>query len=316
MKRPSVPALLACFLLFTRIIANGQDLSGSAQTDSSFLIDMVTYLSDDSLEGRGMGTKGGLIAGTMIVRQFEKQDMIPFYHRTFSQSFSKDTIIGRNIIGVVRARYYSDKYIVISAHYDHFGILGGKIYNGADDNASGVAMLLTLSRYFSALRAEGKGVPVNIIFAAFDGKEHNMAGSDFFIKNLPVSTRDIVCNINLDQIGSTLAPPAKDSNYVLVLGTKSNVSYKRAIEAARIRMINPISINYDFYGSATFAEIFYKTSDHYSFAKTRIPALLFTSGIHMHTYKPTDDHYFINFPVLLNRTILIRNLIETIASSH
>ncbi|MEA5006371.1 MAG: M28 family peptidase [Rikenellaceae bacterium] len=315
MKRPSVPALLACFLLFTRIIANGQDLSGSAQIDSSFLKDMVTYLSDDSLEGRGMGTTGSLMAGTMIIRQFEKQDMIPFYHRTFSQSFVKDTIIGRNIIGVVRARYYSEKYIVISAHYDHLGKLDGKIYNGADDNASGVAMLLTLSKYFSAIRAEGKGMPVNIIFAAFDGKEHNMTGSEIFIKKLPISKKDIVCNINLDQIGSTLAPPAKDSNYILVLGTKTNVGYKGAIEAARSRMQNPISINYDYYGSSTFAGIFYKTSDHYSFAKARIPALFFTSGIHMHTYKPTDDHYFINYPVLFNRTVLIRNLTEVIASS-
>jgi hypothetical protein len=316
MKRPSVPALLACFLLFARIIANGQDLSGSAQIDSSFLTDMVTYLSDDSLTGRGMGTTGSLLAGTMIARQFDKQDMIPFYHRTFTQSFTKDTIIGRNIIGVVRARYYSEKYIVVSAHYDHLGILDGKIYNGADDNASGVGMLLTLSRYFSALRAEGKGVTVNIIFAAFDGKEHNMAGSEKFIKNLPISKRDIICNINLDQIGSTLAPPAKDSNYVLVLGTKSNPGYKKTIEAARVRMASPVSINYDYYGSATFSEIFYRTSDHYSFAKERIPALLFTSGIHMHTYKPTDDHYFINFPILFNRTLLIRNLIEVIASSR
>jgi len=316
MKRPPVPALLACFLLFTRIIANGQDLSGSAQIDSSFLTDMVTYLSDDSLTGRGMGTTGGLLAGTMIARQFDKQDLIPFYHRTFTQSFTKDTIIGRNIIGVVRARYYSEKYIVVSAHYDHLGVLNGKIYNGADDNASGVGMLLTLSRYFSALRAEGKGVPVNIIFAAFDGKEHNMSGSEIFIKNLPVSKRDIICNINLDQIGSTLAPPAKDTNYVLVLGTKSNPGYKKPIEAARFRMKHPISIDYGYYGSATFAEIFYRTSDHYSFAKERIPALLFTSGIHMHTYKPTDDYYFINFPILYNRTLFIGNLIEIIASSH
>ncbi|NCB98193.1 MAG: M28 family peptidase [Bacteroidia bacterium] len=164
------------------------------------------------------------------------------------------------------------------------------------------------------MRAEGKGVPVNIIFAAFDGKEHNMSGSETFIKNLPISKRDIICNINLDQIGSTLAPPAKDTNYVLVLGTKSNPGYKKIIEAARVKTASPVSINYDYYGSATFAEIFYKTSDHYSFAKAGIPALLFTSGIHMHTYKPTDDYYFINFPILYNRTLLIGNLIEIIAS--
>ncbi len=315
MKKTFVSAVLTFFFSITQLVAQSKNLTCNLSVDSNYLKNIVTYLSDDYLEGRGCGTKGGMIAGTMITSQFKGNNMIPFYHRTFTQSFKKDTIIGRNIIGVVRAKYYSEKYIVISAHYDHLGILEGKIYNGADDNASGVAAMLTLSKYFSQLRNEGKGLPVNLIFAAFDGKEYNMAGSENFISNLPVSKKNIICDINIDQIGSIFAPPSKDTNYILVLGTKSFPRLKSAIEAANNKMKHPLEINYDFYGSKVFAELFYKISDQNSFVNVGIPSLFFTSGIHMHTYKPTDDYYFINFPILFNRTVLIKNIVEIIASS-
>jgi len=314
MKKSSVPTVLAFFFILIPFIAHSQDLKKSTNLDSCLLKDVVTFLSDDYLEGRGTGTVGQMLAGSMIEREFDRNNMIPFYHMTFTQSFKKDTLIGRNIIGVVRAKYYSEKYIVISAHYDHLGKLGGKIYNGADDNASGVAALITLAKYYCDMRATGEGAPVNIIFAAFDAKEHNMAGSEEFIKKLPIPKRDIICNINLDQLGSIFAPPTKDTSYVLVLGAKNRGRYKGFIESARGRMEKEIYVCYDYYNSPTFAEIFYKTSDQHSFVKADIPALLFTSGIHMHTYKPTDDHYFINYQVLMTRTILVRNLINIIAS--
>ena len=83
--------------------------------------------------------------------------MIPFYSQTFTQSFKlpegeDGAKFGRNVIGVIPSLYYTDEYILITAHYDHLGILGGRIYNGADDNASGVASLLTIASLFSEMR--------------------------------------------------------------------------------------------------------------------------------------------------------------------
>lgn len=66
-----------------------------------------------------------------------------------------------------------------------------------------------------------------------------------------------------------------------------------------------MDIDHSFYGSPAFYEIFFKTGDHYNLSKAGIPSILFTSGIHMHTYKPTDEYYFINYPVLINRIRLI-----------
>lgn len=317
MKKSSLLFIILYFLFSGTISTYSQDLNRyTSKIDRNSLEGYLTFLADDKTYGRGMGSIGNQLAGTMIREEFEKWGLIPFYHQTFTQSFKADTIIGRNIIGVVPAQYYSDQYIVVSAHYDHLGILGGKIYNGADDNASGVAALLNLARLFSEMRAAKEGSTKNIIFAAFDGKESNMAGSEEFVKSLPIPKKNIICNINLDQLGSIFAPPGADTNYVLVLGANKYKDFKRKIDSANRDNNLNMDVNYDFYGSPAFAGIFYKSSDQNSFVEERIPSLLITSGIHMHTYKPTDDFYFINYPVLANRTKLVFYLIHILTTSQ
>jgi Zn-dependent M28 family amino/carboxypeptidase len=316
MKNSSSLFILLLFLFTGTVISYSQDLNSYAsKIVQNSLEGYLTFLSDDCTYGRGIGTVGHQLAGAMIRERFGNFGLIPFYRQTFTQSFMKDSIIGRNIIGVVPSQYYSDKYIVVSAHYDHLGVLGGRIYNGADDNASGVAALLNLALLYSDMRIAREGPKINIIFAAFDGKESNMAGSRDFLKNLPIPAKNIVCDINLDQIGCIFAPPGVDTNYVLVLGANKFNDIRRRIDSQnRINGIN-LDICYDFYGSPAFAEIFYRSSDQYSFALKKIPSLLITSGIHMHTYKPTDDYYFINYPVLANRTKLVFYMIYMLTSS-
>ncbi len=317
MKKSFVLLIIFFFILSGAVCTYSQDLNRySSKITRNSLEGFLTFLSDDLTLGRGIGSSGHQLAESMILSQFKNEGLIPFYHQTFTQSFMIDSIIGRNIIGVVPAQYYSDKYIVVSAHYDHLGVLGNRIYNGADDNASGVSVLLNLARLFSEMRANREGSRRNIIFAAFDGKESNMAGSEDFIKRLPIPEKNIICNINIDQLGSIFAPPGKDTNYVLVLGANTFKEFRRKIDTSnRLNNLN-IDVNYDFYGSPEFASIFYKSSDQNSFAKKNIPSLLFTSGIHMHTYKPTDDFYFINYQVLENRAKLLFFLIYQLTLSQ
>ncbi|MEN6619716.1 MAG: M28 family peptidase [Rikenellaceae bacterium] len=317
MKKYSALVIILYFLFSSAAHTYSQDLNRYAsRIDTKSLEGILTFLANDNTYGRSTGGVGNQIAGAMIREEFEKYGLIPFYHQTFTQSFKVNSTIGRNIIGVVQSQYYSEQYIVVSAHYDHLGVLGGKIYNGADDNASGVTALLNLARLFSEMRVAREGPRKNIIFAAFDGKEINMAGSEEFVKNLPIPEKNIICNINLDQMGSIFAPPGADTNYVLILGANKYKNFKKEIDSANKFNNLKLDINYDFYGSATFAEIFYKFSDQYSFVKKNIPSLLITSGIHMHTYKPTDDFYFINYPVLANRTKLVFYLIHQLTLSQ
>lgn len=279
---------------------------------------ILSLLSDDYVMGRESGTKGSQICGSFIKSEFEEYGLSPLSGGTFTQSFKKDSIIFRNIIGLVRSQYYSEKYIVISAHYDHLGTLDGKIYNGADDNASGVTALLNIAQMFAVMNRAKEGPAVNIIFAAFDGKENNMAGSEHFLDSLPFNKKDIICNINIDQIGSIFAPPYKDTNYLLIVGAEK---YKKlAIEskshtANRDNNIN-LELDFTFYGSPAFAQLFFKTSDQYSFASRNIPAIMITSGIHAHTYKPSDDEEYINYPVLERRTKFIFFLIHSLSISR
>jgi len=311
---------IACYLvslaLFISHTTAGQDLvKYSSSINKNTLEGVISYLSDDLAEGRGVGSTGHLLSESLILSKFYENSLIPFYRSTYSQSFMIDTLIGRNIIGVVRAQYYSEKYIVVSAHYDHLGILGGNIYNGADDNASGVAVMLELARVFANMREKRDGLTKNIIFAAFDGKEYNLAGSEDFMKRLPIDKKNIICNINIDQIGCTFAPPGNNPDYLLVLGAATHKDFKRLIIKASREAGVLTDIDFDFYGSKPFADIFYSSSDQYTFYKKGIPSLLLTSGVHMHTYKPTDDMYFINYPVLVNRARLIYNFICQISSS-
>lgn len=267
---------------------------------------ILTFLADDKNQGRAMGTQGGRDAGIFIKGQFEKYGLQPFYGQTFIKSFKSDSLVGRNIIGVVPSKYYSDEYIVISAHYDHLGVLDKRIFNGADDNASGVTALLNLAEMVSSMRKAKEGPTRNIIFAAFDGKESNMAGSEFFVKNLPIPNEKILFNINIDMIGSIFAPPYKDTNYVLVLGAEKNGGFaKEILDFSNKYYKLGLEIDYSFYGSRAFADIFYKTSDQNNFVSNKIPAVMFTSGIHAHTYKPTDDADYISYPVMAKRTRLI-----------
>jgi hypothetical protein len=305
--------LLVSFLsLFIAAHAQPSDLSGyTSGISAGKLQSSLSFISDDLTKGRAAGTPGSIIVSSYLRGEFERLGMIPFYSRTFTQSFGlpdngEGSSIGRNIIGVLPSLYYTDEYILITAHYDHLGVLGGRIYNGADDNASGVASLLSIASLFSEMRNRREGPRKNIIFALFDAKEVDLAGSQYFVKHIPVPVSKIKYAINIDQIGCTFAPPGKFDDYILyVADSKIRAMVKKLLEDYKNRYRVVMDINHTFYGSEAFYDVFLKTSDNYNLSKAGIPSMMFTSGIHMHTYKHTDDHYFINYPVLYERIKLM-----------
>ena len=217
----------------------------------------------------------------------------------------------RNVAGIVKSIIPSNEYVIVTAHYDNIGKINGAIYNGADKNASGVTAMLNLSEMFGTMRKAGMGPGKNIIFVALDGTEHNMAGSKHFIEDLNVQKDNIICNINIDQIGTVLEPVIeKDTNFVIVLGEKT----LRKEHRGKIDMCNRfynigLTVDHTFYGSKMFTDIFYQLSDQIVFRNAGIPALVFTSGFHKYTNKTTDDPCIISYPVLKKRTILLFYLI-------
>ncbi len=305
--------ILLSLLLFAQVlIASGQNtLRYEAMIGKEELYETLEYLANDMTEGRATGSKGKQSAEQFIRERFRKYGLKPF-NWNYTQSFrAKDTLAVRNVVGVVPANGMSDEYIIIGAHYDHLGVLGGNTYNGADDNASGVTALLDLARVFAKMRADGAGPNRNLVFVAYDGKELDLLGSDYFVRHLPFPAEKIVCAINMDMLGTTLVPVHRNRpDYLIVLGEETLPDRLQGI----IRYSNfsdrfGMDIDYSFYGSKAFTEMIYRTGDQYSFRNRRIPSLLFTSAFHDHTYKPSDTVDIIDFEMLRKRTALIFDVI-------
>ena len=273
---------------------------------------LMTWLSHDMNHGRATGTRDAARVARYIETHFRQYGLEPFCAGSFYQPFLADSAsgtVGRNVIGIVPSAVPSDEYVLITAHYDHLGVLDGNIYNGADDNASGVTVLLNLADMFGTMKKTRTGPDKNIIFAALDAKELNMAGSKALVGRLQERemTDSIICAINIDQIGTVLEPVHEaDTNFVIVLGENTLHKKHRGLIDMCNRYYNiGLDIDHTFYGSENFTRLFYQLSDQIVFHEAGIPALVFTSGFHRHTYKTTDDPDIISYPVMKKRTLLI-----------
>ena len=273
---------------------------------------LMTWLSHDMNHGRATGTRDAARVARYIETHFRQYGLEPFCAGSFYQPFLADSAsgtVGRNVIGFVPSAVPSDEYVLITAHYDHLGVLDGNIYNGADDNASGVTVLLNLADMFGTMKKTRTGPDKNIIFAALDAKELNMAGSKALVGRLQERemTDSILCAINIDQIGTVIEPVHEaDTSFVIVLGEQTLRRQDRGLIDMCNRYYNiGLDIDHTFYGSENFTRLFYQLSDQIVFHEAGIPALVFTSGFHRHTYKTTDDPDIISYPVMKKRTLLI-----------
>ena len=181
------------------ISLNKNSLSKS-KVDSIQIMADIKHLASDELEGRRSGEKGNDLAREYIVTRFKKLGLEKM-DTSFLQAFSfykrvyKKTYNCNNIIGKITGTKYPEKYIVLTAHFDHLGKRDEKIFNGADDNASGVAAILEAADFFK------KNPPKHsIIFVAFDAEELGLEGAKYFVDNPPISLDHILMNVNLDMI--------------------------------------------------------------------------------------------------------------------
>ncbi len=261
----------------------------------------VAYLADDKLEGRQTGTEGEVKAAEFIASRFEKIGLEPKGTDGFLQPFSfkpktdphkevefttneDGSITGRNVLGFINNN--AEKTIVIGAHYDHLGYGGeGSLYrgddkaihNGADDNASGVAVLLDLAARIKT-NATNTLNNNNYLFMAFSGEEMGLLGSNYFVKNATVDTKNINYMINMDMVGRL-----KADSTLAVYGTGTSPIFKQVIQAHNdhFRIVeNESGVG---------------PSDHTSFYLADIPVLHFFTGQHEDYHKPSDDSDKLNY---------------------
>ncbi len=240
----------------------------------------IKKIASDNFEGRKAGTKGSKKARKYITKHFQKLDVEPLstsFGQRFSFTYDNKTYTGTNILGWIKGTTKADKYIVISAHYDHLGIQNKTIYNGADDNASGVSTLLAFAEYFKKYPPK-----YSIILAAFDAEELGLEGSKYYVNNTIVSSEKIVFNINMDMVSRS------NKNELFIVGSKNHKHIKVAINDVKM-MSQKIKLIFGHDGTDGLEDWTY-ASDHASFYRKQIPFLYFGVADHKDYHKSTDDY--------------------------
>lgn len=286
----------------------------------------ISFLADSICQGRASGTKGSVEAAMWIQRKFEEAGLICMTGSWSHGFMVREDMTGRNVVGMLPGSKSipCDRYVIVGAHYDHIGMLDGKMYPGADANASGVTAMTSLAEIFGAMRKMGKIYSSNIIFVAFDAKEYDFKGSEALWGMLehgllinPVSgetvTKDkVTLMVNIDQIGSSLSPVSSDrKDYIIMLGTPSlDKDQRDYLASCNAETGLGMDIALDYYGSENFTEIFYRLSDQRVFVDNRKPAVLFTSGITMNNNKTWDRTENLDLEICHKRINLMYHWIE------
>ena len=282
----------------------------------------VEYLASQELGGRYPGTAGDTLASEFIVDKLRSLKLKPvvkgkkktaFYHN-FTYGKEKQ-ITTHNIIAAVpgKDKHLRNEYIVVGSHYDHLG-MGGQgsgsrrpdtlgVHPGADDNASGDAVVLELARHFKKARS-----PRSIIFMFFGAEEQGLVGSKKFLewmkqednqrKNLPNNIKGIVAMVNLDMVGRMR------DHALSVSGTGTSSGFKTMAEQVAEQKNLHVTCVPDGYGP----------SDQASFVAADIPVLFLTTGGHMEYHTPADVPSTLNYDGMQETLEFTQELVTRLAS--
>ena len=282
---------LAKFILFISIVSCNNNISYENR-----IFDDINYLADNKLEGRQTGSKGEQIAADYIADRFKvlkidakgtnsyyqdfsfNKSSNPHEQVTFEDTDSENRIFSKNVIGFIDNG--AKNTVVIGAHYDHLGYggqgslyVGKEIHNGADDNASGTALMLDLANQLKFDNFNN-----NYLFIGFSGEEMGLLGSNYFVKNPTIDLSSINYMINLDMVGRL-----KEDKSLAIYGVGTSPIFTQTINS------NNDSFNIIENESGV------GPSDHTSFYINDIPVLHFFTGQHADYHKPSDDPDKINY---------------------
>jgi hypothetical protein len=239
-------------------------------------------------------------------------------HVTLQPGIDAKPVVMDNVVAMVEGRRTSGEVVVVGAHMDHDGIdEQGRIYNGADDNASGTAAVLAIASAFARAAAQGTRPARAIVFALWNGEEKGSLGAEYYVDH-PVPSRRIVANVNLDMIGRDEDIPDPDdprfrgfakssasqnTNVVHLLGYTYSPDLARLAGVANDTLRLTIKQDYD-----RDSQSLVRRSDNWPFLQRSVPAVFLTTGLHPDYHTPDDDTVRLDFPKLERITELAARL--------
>lgn len=283
---PSTPGLLLLAATLGACAPAAAPPSDAPAAPESTLMRHLSVLAADSMEGRRTGTAGAERARRYLLAEFRRAGLEPVggsYEHPFTYTGRRDnaTHRGINLLGQVRGTRNPERVIVVTAHYDHMGIgravAGDSVYNGADDNASGLAALLEMAEHFRRNRPQN-----TLIFAALDAEEVGLQGARAFVAAPPVPLDSVLFNVNMDMVsrserGELYAAGASHSPFLLPLLRPVAV---RAPITLRFGHDRPVPTPQDDWTLQ---------SDHGAFHTAGIPFVYFGVEDHPGYHQPSDE---------------------------
>ena len=309
---------IACFV--TLLACKNNSSNEKIEVNEKMLLNNLKIISHDTMQGRFFGTEGNYKTQKYIEQQFDSLGIesaftsgsVQKFPFTFTGKFRQrlypilnpaddfsnvpdTTVTGGNVVTMIKGE--SEKTIVITGHLDHLGVKDGEIFNGADDDASGTAALLTIANYF-----KNKSPKHTLIFAAVDAEEIGSLGCDYLLDNFPLAIENIVLNVNMDMIANN------DSLQLYASGLYHYPNLKQPLNDLKATKIN-LLFGHDDPNNKELDDWTF-SSDHRQFHKRGIPFIYFGVEDHKDYHKPTDTYENINKEFYVQAVKLIIEAIE------
>lgn len=269
------------YLVLWVLLLVGQTVSFKLKAASALLHD-IQQLSDELMAGRKTAQPGAELARQYIRQRFSQLGLAalqPDFQHPFHYSIGFAGKQGVNLIATLKGCNKPDRYIVMTAHYDHLGTVAGKVYNGADDNASGVATMLALA----ALLKTQPCPSYSYLFIATDAEESGLYGAKAFVAEPAVPLQQLMLNINLDMLSR-----GERANHLYLYGAHSLPGVVDYIKAEDF----PVNLKLRHRGKGLRGQNrldWSNASDHAPFRRAGIPFLFFGVDTHKHYHTPQDD---------------------------
>jgi Zn-dependent M28 family amino/carboxypeptidase len=281
-----IAGLLAGVLLWLGRLGDAEAGQTLTRVDRRVLADVTRTLSSDDFEGRATGTRGAEMARNLIAREFEAAGLRKLgasYFQRFpalpeTGAAASAPREGVNVIGWAAGDTPGKgPAIIVTAHYDHLGVRDGQTYNGADDNASGVASLVVLAKHFSDYPLKH-----DVFFVAFDGEEIGFLGSRYFVRSGLIAPDRMALNMNLDMVSRS------EANELYAAGTAHTPALKPFITALSVEAPVVLRAGHDTPDLGPKNDWTFQ-SDQAVFYAAGIPFLYFGVEDHPDYHQPTDD---------------------------
>jgi hypothetical protein len=285
--------------------AQSKVLQQAAQLDAQVLKKHVFTLASEEFAGRR--GKGSEKTVDYIVNHFRSNHLKPGFDTSYIQDVIQGTsgkVIGRNVSAKVEGSdpVLSREWIILSAHWDHLGKNegNGKIYAGADDNASGVAMLLESAAWFARPENRPKR---SILFVAFDLEEFGLFGSRYFAAHMPMEEKSLKLFVTADMIGRSLSGICRE--WVFVIGSERLPESRDWLKLAS----RGLSIKAGLLGT----DLVGVRSDYGPFMTRKVPYLFFSTGECNEYHSANDRPETLDYPKLHQISELICTTVKTAA---